>query len=224
LPYHLEDCPKPTPNDKTIRSHQVFGDLFKASIPDSIPGFEIDEDDIGRMEEIWPAGEEVAQQMLDRFLRSKARTSQLGEVNPLEPGEERNEKKSRAMTYDSGRDKVDSDSTSRLSPYLAAGVISARTCILEILKLTKTKKVPGTRDTGLGMWVQEVAWRDFYTEVLIEFPRVSMGRPYNEKFADVVWEEDEELLKAWKEGKTGVPIVDAGMRQLQKMGKKESSL
>lgn len=45
-----------------------------------------------------------------------------------------------------------------------------------------------------------------------------MGRPYQEKFADVRWEVNEEHLNAWKEGKTGVPIVDAGMRQLNTMG------
>jgi len=45
-----------------------------------------------------------------------------------------------------------------------------------------------------------------------------MGRPYQEKYADVKWELNEEHFNAWKEGKTGVPIVDAGMRQLNTMG------
>ena len=46
-----------------------------------------------------------------------------------------------------------------------------------------------------------------------------MGRPYQEKFANIKWEVNEEHFNAWKEGKTGVPIVDAGMRQLNTMGK-----
>jgi len=46
-----------------------------------------------------------------------------------------------------------------------------------------------------------------------------MGRPYQEKFTDVKWEVNEEHFNAWKEGKTGVPIVDAGMRQMNTMGK-----
>ncbi|KAG9002871.1 hypothetical protein FRB90_011296 [Tulasnella sp. 427] len=52
------------------------------------------------------------------------------------------------------------------------------------------------------------------------FPRVSMGRPFNEKYADVFWEEDVdgEVLEAWKQGKTGYPIVDAAMRQCQSQG------
>jgi deoxyribodipyrimidine photolyase len=45
-----------------------------------------------------------------------------------------------------------------------------------------------------------------------------MGRPYQEKFADIKWEVNEEHFNTWKEGKTGVPIVDAGMRQLNTMG------
>lgn len=45
-----------------------------------------------------------------------------------------------------------------------------------------------------------------------------MGRPYQEKFSDIKWEVNEEHFNAWKEGKTGVPIVDAGMRQLNTMG------
>ena len=53
------------------------------------------------------------------------------------------------------------------------------------------------------------AWRDFYIHVLVAFPRVSMGRHFSEKFADVKWEVNEEHLQAWKDGKTGVPIVDA---------------
>lgn len=63
-----------------------------------------------------------------------------------------------------------------------------------------------------------VAWRDFYTDVLAYYPRVSMGRPFQERFAGVKWEVNEEHLNAWKEGKTGVPIVDATMRQINTMG------
>ena len=104
------------------------------------------------------------------------------------------------------------------------------------MDLLKAKRVESSRDTGVGTWVQELceqsilflpffpylssaAWRDFYTHVMCAWPRVSMGRPYQEKFADVKWETNEEHLNAWKEGKTGVPIVDAGMRQLKTIGK-----
>ena len=49
-----------------------------------------------------------------------------------------------------------------------------------------------------------------------------MGRPYQEKYADIKWELNEEHFNAWKEGKTGVPIVDAGLRQLNTMGEAAS--
>ncbi len=86
------------------------------------------------------------------------------------------------------------------------------------------------------MWVQEIgnlsvscislyslaysllAWRDFYTHVLAAFPRVSMGRPFQEKYADVQWETNPEHFEAWKTGRTGVPIVDAAIRQGNTMG------
>lgn len=118
------------------------------------------------------------------------------------------------------------------SPYLSAGVISARSCVRATMALLKIDVVDAGRTTGVGRWVQELAWRDFYTNVLVSFPRVSMGRPYLEKFSDVVWENhqapgdsadadgsgDGEMLQKWKEGKTGFPIVDAGMRCIKEMG------
>ena len=62
------------------------------------------------------------------------------------------------------------------------------------------------------------AWRDFYTHVLAAFPRVSMGRPFHEKYADVQWESNSEHFEAWRSGHTGVPIVDAAIRQANTMG------
>ena len=62
------------------------------------------------------------------------------------------------------------------------------------------------------------AWRDFYTHVLAAFPRVSMGLPFKEKYGDVQWESNPEHLEAWTTGRTGVPIVDAGIRQANTMG------
>jgi len=96
-------------------------------------------------------------------------------------------------------------------------------------------KVEGSGVSGVGRWTQEIAWRDFYIGILASFPRVSMGRPYLEKFSTVVWEnhqapedpgvgrasndnQDGESLQRWKAGQTGVPIVDATMRCINEMG------
>ena len=56
------------------------------------------------------------------------------------------------------------------------------------------------------------------------WPRVSMGRPFLEKFADVQWEVNEEMLQAWKDGRTGYPLVDAAMRACNKRGKSLASM
>lgn len=80
------------------------------------------------------------------------------------------------------------------------------------------KQLNPDRTTPVGSFISEVAWRDFYTHVMVAFPRVSMGRPYLEKFKDVQWETDAGALERWKKGLTGVPIVDAAMRQATSQG------
>ncbi|KII95059.1 hypothetical protein PLICRDRAFT_48029 [Plicaturopsis crispa FD-325 SS-3] len=218
LPYYLNIYPSPSANDDGVRTHAIYGALFDTPVPASVEGFELDEDEKNRMREIWPAGEETAKQLLDRFIHTKSRTSQLGAVDPLSTDAEKCDKKSRVLDYDKSRDKASRDTTSRLSPYLSAGVISPRDCVVATMRLLNIPHVEAGRTSGVGVWVQELAWRDFYTEILIEFPRVSMGRPYQEKYSNVKWEVDDANLEAWKEGKTGVPIVDAAMRQLKTMG------
>ncbi|KAL5530213.1 PHR1_2 [Sanghuangporus sanghuang] len=212
----IEEAPMPKPNSETIRSLGRFSKLFKSEVPEFVKRFECADKD--KMAKYWPAGTDAAMQMLDRFLHTKARSSQIGEVSPLSDGAEASDKNSRIKEYSSARNLADMDTTSRLSPYLASGVISARACIRATLDLLKRKSVEAGRNNGTGMWVQEIAWRDFYNHVMVSFPRVSMGRPYLEKFANVKWETNEEHLQAWKDGKTGVPIVDAAMRQLNEFG------
>ncbi|KAJ4478256.1 DNA photolyase, FAD-binding/Cryptochrome [Lentinula aciculospora] len=245
LDHYLKDFPGPHSNADGIREDPKFSKLFRCEVPKSVPGFELEFDDKKTMESIWPAGEEVARQILDRFLHTKSRASQMGAVDPLAEGAEISDKASRIIKYGQDRDSADRDTTSRLSPYLSAGVISIRECVRATLKFQKSKKVDGSRDTGIGRWVQELAWRDFYTGVLVSFPRVSMGRPFLEKYAAVEWEahqevgagggsggkgyidndpdpvgqgKDAEVLRRWKEGMTGVPVVDAAMRCIKKMG------
>ncbi|KAF8195756.1 FAD binding domain of DNA photolyase-domain-containing protein [Mycena galopus ATCC 62051] len=218
IPHFLENCAEPHPNSESVHTSAKFEVLFDSSVPESVPGFELDAADRAKMKEVWPAGEASANEMLQRFLGTKSRSAQLGAVDPLAKGAIDSAKHSRISVYDAERDRADKDTTSRLSPYLAAGVISARTCIRATLPDTKnaTKKVDG------GRWVQEIAWRDFYVCILAGFPRVSMGRPFHEKYADVVDLKSlaiaESNIEKWKAGRTGYPIVDAGMRCLNEMG------
>ncbi|KAK0206352.1 DNA photolyase, FAD-binding/Cryptochrome [Desarmillaria ectypa] len=229
LPYYLEACAPPKPNSESIRNSGYFN-LFDSPIPTFVEGFELDELTKEKTALVWPAGEEKALSILDRFLHTKARSSQMGSADPLASGAEESKISSRIVKYDTRRDEADSDATSRISPYLSAGVISARTCVRATMKLLGVNKVNGGKTTGVGRWVQELAWRDFYINLVVTFPRVSMGRPWLEKYAAVVWEahqssekggskdSDGELLKAWKNGMTGYPIVDAAMRCIREMG------
>ncbi|KAJ7094646.1 FAD binding domain of DNA photolyase-domain-containing protein [Mycena belliarum] len=243
IPHYLEDCPAPHANSESVRDSPELSGLFDSLVPESVPGFELDAADRAKMEEVWPAGETKAQDILKRFISTKSRSCQLAAVDPLAAGAQDSEKRSRIAVYDSERDRADRDTTSRISPYLAAGVLSARACVRATMSgtaLATGGKVDGGRTTGIGRWVQEIAWRDFYNCILAGYPRVSMGRPFLEKYANVRWEgppvEDtayadsspptspvdlalaEANIEKWKSGHTGFPIVDAAMRCLNEMG------
>ena len=68
------------------------------------------------------------------------------------------------------------------------------------------------------MWIAEVAWRDFYKHVLSYWPHVCMSKPFKPEYSNIEWEYDADNFRKWTEGKTGFPIVDAGMRQLLHIG------
>ncbi|PVF94744.1 hypothetical protein CPB86DRAFT_867531 [Serendipita vermifera] len=203
-------------NASNVRNDTNLGPLFEITIPNSLPGFELE--DAAKMEELWPAGTEAARDILHRFLATKYRKGQL-DVSPLNKGSVTVDKKdTRLGKYGENRAKVDGDTSSRISPYLAAGVISVRELVRESMKFLGVKKVNVERENGAGVWVQEIGWRDFYSHVLAAFPHVSMGRPFNEKYANVRWETDMSKFEAWRDGMTGFPIVDAAMRQLKTQG------
>ncbi|OJT04121.1 Deoxyribodipyrimidine photo-lyase [Trametes pubescens] len=218
--HHLDELPLPTANNPSVRQHPVFANLFKTEVPREVKGFSLGPEERERISTFWHAEEDAAHEMLRRFLSTAARTTQFGAVDPLTAGAQDVDptKKSRLAKYGDARDRMDADTTSRLSPYLSAGVISARACVREALKASGKKKLDVCRDTGVGRWIQELAWRDFYTHIVALFPRVSMGRPFQEKYAGVRWETNAAHLQAWKDGRTGVPVVDAAMRQANTMG------
>jgi deoxyribodipyrimidine photo-lyase len=105
--------------------------------------------------------------------------------------------------YQDERNRPDLDRTSHLSVDLKFGTISPRAVIATV----------GTATEGRRAFVRQLAWRDFYTQVLFHYPH-TVGTPLREDLASVVWENDKDSLMAWKDGRTGYPIVDAGMRQL----------
>ncbi len=98
--------------------------------------------------------------------------------------------------------------TSGLSPYLRWGCLSAR-------ELEQRAQDRG--GAGADAFVRQLAWRDFYAHVLLLFPG-SARLEFQERFRALEWDEDPELLEAWRAGRTGYPLVDAGMRQLAATG------
>lgn len=97
---------------------------------------------------------------------------------------------------------------SQLSPYLRFGCLSAR-------ELEQRAQRRGGE--GAAAFVRQLAWRDFYAHVLLHHPEDRL-REHQERMRGLRWEEDPELLAAWQEGRTGYPLVDAGMRQLRASG------
>ncbi|WP_138437803.1 deoxyribodipyrimidine photo-lyase [Marinobacter shengliensis] len=117
----------------------------------------------------------------------------------------------RAKGYKDNRDFPAVDGTSQLSPYLANGVLSGRQCLI-------AARQSGISGDGIETWINEIAWRDFYVHILYHYPRVSMHRAFKPETEALVWNEPGEHFEAWKEGRTGIPIVDAAMRQLKQSG------
>ncbi|MGE3108445.1 MAG: deoxyribodipyrimidine photo-lyase [Phycisphaerales bacterium] len=143
-------------------------------------------------EQRWPAGERHARRTLDEFAGC------------------------RINRYADDRDAPAADGTSTLSPHLAVGAISPRQCVLAAWE--GGHRAFDRLPRGRAVWISEVIWREFYRHILVGFPRVCMHRPFRLETERVNWRDDPEAFRAWSEGRTGFPIVDAGMRQLRRVG------
>ena len=113
--------------------------------------------------------------------------------------------------YRDERDYPAHEGTSRLSAYLRMGVLSPRRAVSEVRRRRAMLGPDGK--TGADAWLSELAWRDFYYQILWHFPHVA-GGAFRPAFDDIAWENDERRFQAWCEGKTGYPFVDAGQRQM----------
>jgi len=135
-------------------------------------------------------GEDAAQRRLDRFLEGVA------------------------QRYDRDRDRLDRDGTSRLSAYLRFGAISVRQCFE---RAEAAVAADPSLAAGVGCWLDELVWREFYAAILEEHPRV-LRESYRREYGELVWNDDAAGFEAWCTGRTGYPVVDAGMRQLLETG------
>ena len=113
--------------------------------------------------------------------------------------------------YDQGRDRPDKNYTSKLSPYLHFGEISPERIFVEVDK----KKIVNNKSKK--KYLAEIGWREFSYNLLFNYPNLKT-EPIQEKFKKFQWKNNSKFLVSWKKGTTGYPIVDAGMRQLYKIG------
>ncbi|WP_426277934.1 cryptochrome/photolyase family protein [Chryseobacterium sp. S-02] len=107
-------------------------------------------------------------------------------------------------SYQQYRDFPALDYTTHLGVALRFGTISIRKCVNFALKHSET-------------WLNELIWREFFMQILFHFPYV-VTHCFKKKYESINWRNNEEEFKAWCEGKTGYPIVDAGMRELNETG------
>jgi deoxyribodipyrimidine photo-lyase len=138
------------------------------------------------------------------------------------PGESEAQKRLERFTsgpiyrYALARDIPGVDGTSSLSPYLRFGMISARDAVCAALRARDRASGESGR-RGPDTWIGEIIWRDFYLSVLYHFPEV-LRRPFHAAFRNIAWAGTRPQLKAWQEGMTGIPVIDAAMRQLASIG------
>lgn len=132
----------------------------------------------------WQVGELAAQQRLDNFLKTAV------------------------SSYAKGRDLPSIEGTSRLSPHLHFGEISPRQVFSAVMDACN-----GIPDEDASSFLSEIIWREFSYELLDQFPSMP-EHPIRAEFSHFPWAEDAAMLAAWQRGRTGYPLVDAGMRQL----------
>lgn len=138
----------------------------------------------------WKPGETEGRAQLERFLKSS--------VND----------------YDVNRDRPGNAGTSRLSPHLHFGEISPRHVMNRLLAGRKTTSLSDDENT----FAREIVWREFAYAILYHFPQ-TIEEPLDKRFERFPWAENTaQALDRWKQGLTGVPIVDAGMRELYATG------
>jgi deoxyribodipyrimidine photo-lyase len=140
----------------------------------------------------FPANERAARQRLDQFLSSEI------------------------FHYGDRRNMLAQDGTSRISPYLKFGLLSIREAVHRAHSLI-TDTENQTERSSCVTWLNELIWREFYFSILAHFPGVTK-ESFRENLRAIHWSDDKVALRAWQEGLTGYPIVDAAMRQLKQSG------
>jgi len=121
----------------------------------------------------------------------------------------------RVDTYGSTRDFPAVRGPSYLSVHLRFGTVSIRE--LTRFAWERSQHLPAGPENGAAVWFSELIWRDFYQMILREHPHVT-NSAFKREYNAIVWEDNAELFAAWCEGRTGYPLIDAAMAQINQTG------
>ncbi|MCG9544589.1 deoxyribodipyrimidine photo-lyase [Vibrio sp. Isolate33] len=168
----------------------------EAQLPDRLSAYRLADDydfDFPRVDSSrWPMSEDVLSSVIPNFLANK--------VND----------------YAHLRDIPSVKGTSGLSPYLTIGAVSPRWLAIQLIQqqpdLLFDSQLPAFS------WLNELIWRDFYKHLMFHHPKLVKGANFQQKYNGLDWYQDHPSFKAWCEGRTGYPLVDAAMRQLVDTG------
>jgi deoxyribodipyrimidine photo-lyase len=114
----------------------------------------------------------------------------------------------RVANYGDTRDKLDGSGSSQLSVDITIGALSTRTIVAAAWE---------RRGAGPAKWIDEIIWRDFLADMLFHRPEL-VTEPFSTRWNAFQWNESESDFAAWRDGRTGIPAVDAAMRQLHHAG------
>jgi len=170
-------------------ARQASTGIASDPVPSHIEGFPSPSEGLRNL---WPAGESEAHRRLEVFVEQHIDHYQIDRDFPARPG------------------------TSQLSAYLVAGVVSPRQCLHAALQANQGEFEGG--NVGVVTWINELLWREFYKHILVGYPRVSRHRAFRPETEALAWRNAPEELAAWKQARTGLPIIDAAMRQLLETG------
>ena len=165
-----------------------------------------------------PKRQEHAISVSDRIESFKLDKNDQEIFNQYEIGEEKALEKlenfidHKILNYKKNRDFPALDGTSALSPYLSSGILSSGQCIFYVFQKYSEDEI------GVKTWINEIIWREFYKYILFHNPRVSKNLSFSEKYDNFPWLNNEDNFISWSKGQTGVPIIDAAMRQLNATG------
>ena len=187
----LDTVPPPQEIDQKVckQVSSLFGS--KIPVPPDDKKFASDKER-DRIRKLWPAGHGAGMTRMDNFIKNYIEKYAATRSNPAK------------------------NSTSRMSAYFSAGIFSVREALSRIKDYNRGSSDFSSSGCSMGVsaWVREIVFRELYRQTTLTTPHTVMNLPTNLKFTFVQWEDDEEGWHKWCEGKTGMPLVDAGMRQI----------